>query len=65
VRSVAVPGGEGTAELVSATKRGEDFVDVTFRFTPAAGRPGARYVPVMIETPTGRGPAFVAVTVVP
>jgi hypothetical protein len=50
---------------VSATKRGEDFVDVTFRFTPAAGRPGPRYVPVMIETPTGRGPAFVAVTVVP
>ncbi len=65
VRAVSVPGGEGTAELVSASKRGEDFVDVTFRFTPAAGRPGPRYVPVMIETPTGRGPAFVAVTVVP
>ena len=65
VRSVTVPGGEGSAQLVSVSRRGEDFVDAAFRFVPAAGAPGPRYVPVMIETATGRGPAFVAVTVIP
>lgn len=65
VRSLSVPGGEGTAQLVSATKRPGDFVDVAFTFTPAAGRTGPLYVPVMVETATGRGPVFVAVTVEP
>jgi hypothetical protein len=65
VRGVAVPGGEGTAELVSATPRGESFVDLVFRFTAAPGRQGPMYVPVMIETATGQGPVFVAATVLP
>ena len=65
VRGVTVPGGEGTAELVSATPRGDSFVDLVFRFAAAPGRQGPMYVPVMIETATGRGPVFVAATVVP
>ena len=65
VRGVAVPGGEGTAELVSATPRGEAFVDLVFRFTAAPGRQGPMYVPVMIDTATGQGAVFVAATVVP
>jgi hypothetical protein len=65
VRGISVPGGEGTAELVSAARRGSDFVDITFRLTPAAGRSGPMYFPVVIETATGRGPAFVAATAVP
>lgn len=65
VRGVSVPGGEGTAELVSATPRGDSFVDLVFRFTAAPGRQGPMYVPVMIETATGQGPVFVAATVVP
>jgi hypothetical protein len=65
VRRMSVPGGEGTAELVSATPRGESFVDLVFRFTAAPGRQGPMYVPVMIETATGQGPVFVAATVVP
>ena len=65
VRGMAVPGGEGAAELVSATPRGESFVDLVFRFTAAPGRHGPMYVPVMIETATGQGPVFVAATVVP
>ena len=65
VRGVAVPGGEGTAELVSATRRGESFADVVFRFTAAPGRQGPMYVPVMIDTATGQGALFVAATVVP
>lgn len=65
VRGVVVPGGEGTAELVSATPRGESFVDLAFRFTAAPGRQGPMYVPVMIETATGQGAVFVAATVVP
>ena len=63
VKSIAVPGGEGTAQLVGATKRSTDFVDIAFRFTPAAGRTGSMYVPVSIETPTGKGTVYVAVTV--
>ena len=65
VRGVAVPGGEGTAELVSATPRGEAFVDLVFRFAAAPGRQGPMYVPVMIDTATGQGAVFVAATVVP
>jgi hypothetical protein len=65
VRGMSVPGGEGTAELVSATPRGESFVDLVFRFTAAPGRQGPMYVPVMIETATGQGPVFVAATVGP
>jgi Protein of unknown function (DUF1573) len=65
VKAVTVPGGEGTAAFVSATPRAGDFVDVAFSFTPAVGRSGPMYVPVMLETPTGKGPVFVAVTVVP
>jgi hypothetical protein len=65
VRGISVPGGEGTAELVSATPRGESFVDLVFRFTAAPGRQGPMYVPVMIETATGQGPVFVAATVGP
>ena len=65
VKSIAVPGGEGTAQLVGAVKRSTDFVDVSFRFTPAAGRTGSMYVPVSIETPTGKGTVYVAVTVAP
>ena len=65
VKSIAVPGGEGTAQLVGATKRSTDFVDIAFRFTPAAGRTGSMYVPVSIETPTGKGTVYVAVTVTP
>ena len=65
VKSIAVPGGEGTAQLVGATKRSTDFVDIAFRFTPAAGRTGSMYVPVSIETPTGKGTVYVAVTVAP
>lgn len=65
VTQVSVPGGEGTATLVSAAKRGTDFVDVSFDFVPAAGRTGPLYVPVRITTPTGSGDVFVAVTVSP
>ncbi|MBL9140242.1 MAG: DUF1573 domain-containing protein [Phycisphaerae bacterium] len=65
VKSVGVPGGEGTAELVSATKRGDDFVDVVFKFTPRADLRGAQYIPVEIETGTGRGLAYVSVAVAP
>ena len=65
VRGVSVPGGEGMAELVSATPRGEAFVDLVFRFTAAPGRQGPMYVPVMIDTATGQGAVFVAATVVP
>ena len=65
VSALTVPGNQGTARLISATKRSGDFVDIAFEFTPAAGRFGAFYVPVMIETPTGKGPVFVAVTVTP
>ncbi len=65
VKAVHVPGGEGTAELVSATKRGEDFVDVVFKFTPRAGLQGVQYIPIDIETSTGRGPVFLAVVVAP
>lgn len=65
VTAVTVPGGEGTARLISSTKRVGDFVDLAFEFTPTPGRFGAFYVPVMIETPTGKGPVFVAVTVTP
>ena len=65
VTAVTVPGGEGTARLISSTKRVGDFVDLAFEFTPTLGRFGAFYVPVMIETPTGKGPVFVAVTVTP
>jgi hypothetical protein len=65
VKAVHVPGGQGRAELVSATRRGEDFVDVVIRFTPGPGLRGAQYIPIEIETATGRGPAFVAVVVEP
>ncbi len=65
VSTVAVVPAQGSAQLVSATKRGSDFVDVAFTFTPAAGPAGPRYVPVEITTPTGKGSVFVAVTVVP
>lgn len=65
VRALSVPGGEGTAQLVSVAKRPGDFADVSFTFTPAAGRSGPMYVPVVIETATGKGPVFVAVTVIP
>ena len=65
VSSVSVAAGQGAAQLVSAAKRGTDFVDLSFTFTPAAGPAGPRYVPVEIATPTGKGMVFVAVTVVP
>jgi len=65
VTALSVPGGEGTAAMVSATPRGTDFVDIEFDFTPAAGRAGALYVPVRVTTPTGSGNVFVAVTVAP
>lgn len=65
VIGATVPGGEGTAEVVSATKRGEDFVDVVLRFTPRADLRGVQYVPVHIQTATGSGPVFVAAVVVP
>ena len=65
VKGARVPGGEGTIEVVSATKRGEDFVDLTLRFTPRAGLTVVQYIPVQIETATGTGPVFVAVTVEP
>lgn len=65
VSSVSVAAGQGSAQLVSAAKRGTDFVDVSFTFTPAAGPVGPRYVPVEITTPTGKGTVFVAVTVAP
>jgi hypothetical protein len=65
VSAMTVPGAEGTARFVSATKRAGDFVDIAFEFTAKAGRFGSFYIPVMIETPTGKGPVFVAVTVVP
>lgn len=65
VSSVSVAAGQGTAKLVSAAKRGTDFVDIAFTFTPAAGPAGPRYVPVEITTPTGKGTVFVAVTVAP
>ncbi|MFM8784264.1 MAG: hypothetical protein ACKOFI_03740, partial [Phycisphaerales bacterium] len=61
----SVPGGAGTAELVSARPRGEACVDLVFRFTAAPGRHGPMYVPVMIDTATGQGAVFVAATVVP
>ena len=65
VRGVSVPGGEGTAELVSATPRGDSFVDLVFRFTAAPGRQGPMYVPIMIDSATGQGAVFVAATVGP
>ena len=65
VKGVRVPGTEGTAKLVSATKRGEDFVDLVIEFTPAAGTSGVKYVPVELETATGKGPMFVSVVVEP
>lgn len=65
VTGVSVPGGEGSASLASAAKRGADFVDIAFDFVPAAGRTGPIYVPVRITTPTGSGDVFVAVTVAP
>ena len=65
VKSIKVPGGEGTAELVSATPRPGDFVDVVFRFTPRKDLKGVAYVPVMIETGSGSGPVFVSITVEP
>ena len=65
VRGLRVPGGEGTAELVSAQPRGGDFVDIAFRFTPASGRSGPMYVPVEITTGSGSGLVYVAVTVEP
>ena len=65
VTGVRVPGPEGTAKLVSATKRGEDFVDLVIEFTPAAGTSGVKYVPIELETATGKGPMFVSVVVEP
>jgi hypothetical protein len=65
VKSVTVPGGEGTATLGAVTKRGTDFADITFEFRPAAGTKGPMYVPVQVETGTGKGLVYVAVTVVP
>lgn len=65
VTALGVPGGEGTATLVSATPRGMDFVDLEFDFVLAAGRTGSLYVPVRITTPTGSGNVYVAVTVAP
>ena len=65
VKGIAVPGGEGTATLGTVSKRGTDFVDIAFEYRPAAGAKGPMYVPVEIETGTGRGRIFVAVTVVP
>jgi hypothetical protein len=63
VTAVRVPGGEATVELVRATKRADTFVDVVMKFTPGAGVKGVAYIPVEIETATGRGPVFVSVTV--
>ena len=65
VRGLRVPGGEGTAELVTAQPRGGEFVDIAFRFTPASGRSGPMYVPVEITTGSGSGLVYVAVTVEP
>lgn len=65
VKGARVPGGEGTIEIVSATKRGEDFVDLVLRFTPKQGLVGAHYIPVELETASGKGPLFVSVTVTP
>lgn len=65
VKGVSVPGGQGTATLGTVTRRGTDFADISFEFRPAADAKGPMYVPVQIETATGRGLVFVAVTVVP
>lgn len=65
VKGIAVPGGEGSAKVVSATKRGEDFVDLVIEFTPAAGSSGVKYVPLELETATGKGPMWVSVVVEP
>lgn len=53
----------GTAELVSATPRDTNFVDVVFRFTPAANVRGAVYAPVEIQTATGAGNVYISAVV--
>jgi hypothetical protein len=65
ITGIDVPGGEGTARVVTGKKRGTDFVDLVFDFTPSPGRSGPLYVPVRISTVTGSGDVFVAVTVAP
>lgn len=65
VKSISVPGGEGVATLGAVTRRGTDFADIAFDFRPAAGTKGPMYVPVQVETGTGKGLVYVAVTVVP
>ena len=40
-------------------------VHMACNMRPAAGRTGSMYVPVSIETPTGKGTVYVAVTVTP
>jgi len=65
VKGVRVPGGEGTAKLLGATKRGEEFVDLVIEFTPAPGTSGVKYVPIELETATGKGPMYVSVVVEP
>lgn len=65
VTGISVPGGQGTAKLLSSTKRGENFVDISFEFTPLKGQSGPLYVPVLLQTASGVGPIFIAITVVP
>lgn len=65
VKGISVPGGEGTATLGAVVKRGTDFADIAFEYRPAAGAKGPMYVPVRLETGTGTGLVFVAVTVTP
>lgn len=65
VKEISVPGGEGSATLGAVTRRGTDFADIAFEYRPAAGARGPMYVPVQVETGTGKGLVFVAVTVTP
>lgn len=65
VKAVRVPGGEATVELVSATKREVTFVDLVLNFTASATQRGVVYIPVEIETATGRGLIYVSAVVEP